>query len=209
MQLCNMAEIEKEEVEFPVCATLWQGGIYIRWQYLIFLFIYIVQLYKEDWEILRMLGCRAVALPSTEQIVCSSVQSCNYLYKYVFKGLDMASVGVEAHGKHDEIKKFVNSRFITASECMWRFFSFDVHGRDPSVQCLAVHENNQHSVILHEDKPQEALRKTQTTTLLGWFELNKHDEEAQKLKYHEIPEHCVWNNTRKQWFQWKEGGTIG
>ena len=25
MQLCNMAEIEKEEVEFPACATLWQG----------------------------------------------------------------------------------------------------------------------------------------------------------------------------------------
>ena len=25
MQLCNMVEIEKEEVEFPVCATLWQG----------------------------------------------------------------------------------------------------------------------------------------------------------------------------------------
>ena len=30
MQLCNMAEIEKEEVEFPACATLWQGGIYIK-----------------------------------------------------------------------------------------------------------------------------------------------------------------------------------
>ena len=35
---------------------------------LFLLFIYIVQLYKEDWEILRMLGCRAVALPGTEQI---------------------------------------------------------------------------------------------------------------------------------------------
>ena len=33
------------------------------------LFMYIVQLYKEDWEILHMLGCWAVALPSTEQIV--------------------------------------------------------------------------------------------------------------------------------------------
>ena len=44
-------------------------GIYIRWQHLILLFIYIVQLYKEDWGILRMLGCRAIALPSTEQIV--------------------------------------------------------------------------------------------------------------------------------------------
>ena len=31
-------------------------------------FMYIVQLYK-DWGILRMLGCPAVALPSTKQIV--------------------------------------------------------------------------------------------------------------------------------------------
>ena len=29
--------------------------------------MYIIQLYKEDWTILCMLGCRAVALPSTEQ----------------------------------------------------------------------------------------------------------------------------------------------
>ena len=44
-------------------------GIYMRWQHLIFfLFMYMVQLYK-DWEILHMLGCRAVALPSTKQIV--------------------------------------------------------------------------------------------------------------------------------------------
>ena len=60
--------IEKEEVEFPVLCHLvvrefTQGGSTL------FLFMYIVQLYKEDWEILRMLGCRAVALPSTEQIV--------------------------------------------------------------------------------------------------------------------------------------------
>ena len=68
MQLSNMAEIEKEEVEsqhVPPCGK----GIYIRWQHLIFLFMYIVQLYKEDWTILRMLGCRAVALPNSEQIV--------------------------------------------------------------------------------------------------------------------------------------------
>ena len=61
MQLCSMAEIEKKEVEFPACATLWQGNC-IRWQHLIFLFIYIVQLYKEDWGTLHMLGCQALAL---------------------------------------------------------------------------------------------------------------------------------------------------
>ena len=43
-------------MEFPACATLWQGNC-IRWQHLIFLFMYIVQLHKEDWGILHMLGC--------------------------------------------------------------------------------------------------------------------------------------------------------
>ena len=44
-------------------------GIYIRWQHLIFVVCTIVQLYKEDWGIMCMLGCQAVALPSTEQTV--------------------------------------------------------------------------------------------------------------------------------------------
>ena len=43
-------------------------GIYIEWQHLIFLFMYMVQLYKEDWTILHILGCQAIALPSTKQI---------------------------------------------------------------------------------------------------------------------------------------------
>ena len=73
MQLCNMAEIEKEEVEFPACATLWQGNLHKVPAPYFLSFIYIVQLYKEDWVILHMLGCRAVALPSTEQIVLSSM----------------------------------------------------------------------------------------------------------------------------------------
>ena len=63
-----MAEIEKEEVEFPACGTLWQGNC-IRWQQLIFLFMFKFQLYKEDWGILHMLGCWAIDLPSTKQIV--------------------------------------------------------------------------------------------------------------------------------------------
>ena len=69
MQLCNMAEIEKEEVEFPACVTLWQGNLHKVAAPYFLLFMYIVQLYTEDWTILHMLGCWAVALPNTEQIV--------------------------------------------------------------------------------------------------------------------------------------------
>ena len=36
--------------------------------------------------------------------ICSSIQSCKYLYKYVYKGPDMASVGIDIGDKGDEIK---------------------------------------------------------------------------------------------------------
>ena len=71
-----MAEIEKEEVEFPACATLWQGNLHKVTAPYFLLFMYKGQLYKEDWTILHMLGCQAVALPSTEQII----------YIYIYKG---------------------------------------------------------------------------------------------------------------------------
>ena len=65
-------------------------GIYIRWQHLIFLFKYMVQPYKEDWTILQhMLGCQAIALPSTEQIV-------NFpCFGYQILRLLMTSSGIE------------------------------------------------------------------------------------------------------------------
>ena len=82
--------------------------------------------------------------------ICSSIVSCKYFYKYVYKGPNMASLGVEVAEKGDEIKKCVNLCFITDSECAWRFCGFEVQGRDPSIQCLTVHEHNQQSVIFKE-----------------------------------------------------------
>ena len=63
-----MAEIEKGSRIPSICHFV-ARGIYIRWQHLIFVLCTVVQLYKEDWELLHMLGCQAVALPSAEQIV--------------------------------------------------------------------------------------------------------------------------------------------
>ena len=55
-------------MEFPVLCHLVAREFTIRGQHLISIIMYTVQLYKEDWGILRVLGCRAVALPSTERI---------------------------------------------------------------------------------------------------------------------------------------------
>ena len=95
--------------------------------------------------------------------ICSSMKSCKYLYKYVYKGPHMASVAIEIRKKpskeqdgsdekeKDEIKKFVNTRFLTATEGYWRIFSFDTHGQDTGIQRLAVHEENTQTITFAEE----------------------------------------------------------
>ena len=56
MQLCTIAELRKKKWNSQCCATLWQGDLHkVTAPY--FCFIYIVQLYKEYWGILHLLGC--------------------------------------------------------------------------------------------------------------------------------------------------------
>ena len=136
--------------------------------------------------------------------ICSSINSCKYLYKYVYKGPDMASVALESQKENndgiiDEIKKSVTSQFMTSSEGCWRIFPFDTHGRDPSIQRLAVHEENMQMVMFNEQNPEESIVNPKNITLLAWFKLNQSDPDARSLKYHEIPEHYVWNASQHKW----------
>ena len=111
--------------------------------------------------------------------------------------------------EQDEIKKFVNLRFITASESYWHISGNDVHGREPSVQRLAVHEENMHTVYFQENNVAEAITNPKNTTLLAWFKLNQIDADAWMLKYHEVPEHYVQNQVQNHWTKRKRGRCIG
>ena len=98
------------------------------------------------------------------------INSCKYLYKYVYKGPDMASVQVVGSQadpvdnntdtkpkEQDEIKKIVNLHFITASEAYWLISGNDVHGRELSIQRLAIHEENMQTVCFQENDVAEAV----------------------------------------------------
>ena len=130
----------------------------------------------------------------------------------------MASVAIESHGSElqpektkdvDEITKYVNCRFLTGSEGNWRIMGFDVHGREPSIQQLAVHEENLQMVTFSENSPDEPITNPKDTTLLAWFKLNQIDTNARNFKYHEIPKHYVWNKNQCKWTQRKKGRCIG
>ena len=117
--------------------------------------------------------------------ICSTINSCKYLYKYVYEGPDMASVQVVGSQadpvdnntdtkpkEQDEIKRFVNLQFITASEAYWRISGNDVHGREPSIQRLAIHKENMQTVYFQENDVAEAVTNPKNTTLFAWFKLN-------------------------------------
>ena len=117
------------------------------------------------------------------------------------KGPDLASVSVESangntskEGHVDEINKFVNSRFVTASMGRWQIFSSDGHGR---------------IVTFNEGNSEQAISNPKDTTLLAWFKLNQADPDARSYKYHEITQHYVWNSHQHKWTRRQKCKCIG
>jgi hypothetical protein len=58
-----------------------------------------------------------------------------YAFKYIHKGGDLASIEVN---RRDEIKRWIEGRYISASEAAWRIFHFDMHDQVPNIVRLQV-----------------------------------------------------------------------
>ncbi|OXV06420.1 hypothetical protein Egran_05812 [Elaphomyces granulatus] len=51
--------------------------------------------------------------------ICGTIRAIRYIHKYIYKGSDRATIEL------DEIKQYVNCRYLGSSEGIWRFFAFD------------------------------------------------------------------------------------
>ena len=73
---------------------------------------------------------------------CSSIKSVKYLFKYVYKGHDWASIAfresgqADKEGNIDEIKAYRDARWVTPPEALWRIYGFDISKNYPPVQQL-------------------------------------------------------------------------
>jgi len=52
--------------------------------------------------------------------------------------------------KTDEIKKYFDCRYVSASEAAWRIFKFDMHERLTTVERLQYHLPNQQMVLFND-----------------------------------------------------------
>lgn len=75
--------------------------------------------------------------------VCASSWIFLYLYKYLFKGPDHARFSLEqdadADQPRDEYRDYVEGRFLSSTEAVYRFFGCHSVWKNPSVACLPVH----------------------------------------------------------------------
>ncbi|GBM82113.1 hypothetical protein AVEN_16189-1 [Araneus ventricosus] len=114
--------------------------------------------------------------------VCACVKSVKYLYKYVYKGHGAASITLKNDDSvnHDEILNFLDGRYVSAPEAMWR---------------LKGQEN-------------EAVERAsiKDTTLTAWFKLNLIDEEAHEYYYADIPQYYVFDKPSTKWQKRQRGG---
>ena len=146
--------------------------------------------------------------------ICSSVKSIKYLFKYVYKGHDCANLElrVASDGQQenvasiDDVSIFLDARYVSAPEAMWRLSEKRMHYQSHAVIRLAVHLDLQQSVYFRPGEEEAAMERSQITTLTAWFHLNSHDPSAHQWLYTQIPNHYVYQKATRRWTPRKRGG---
>jgi hypothetical protein len=155
---------------------------------------------------------------------CNRSRSIKYLFKYINKGPDRAtlileenlhvdgSTGIQHVIDIDEIKAYLDCRYVSSIEACWRIFQFEIHYREPAVERLNFHLENEQPVMFDDSDyldnvlNQPNIRKTKFTE---WMKTNALYEEARELTYFDFPSRWVWHNKDKEWKLRKQRICVG
>ena len=149
--------------------------------------------------------------------VCTSIKCVKYIFKYVHKGSDRATVAVaqpaQAGGHQEqqpavnEIDEYIDGRYIGPCEAAWRLFSFKMHDMSHTVIRLAIHLPDQEQIFFQDGADlQQVVGQERVTTLQGFFNLCALDPEARQYVYTQIPKHYVWNDSQKKYTKRQRNG---
>jgi hypothetical protein len=75
--------------------------------------------------------------------IVNSIRAIKYMYKYTYKGHDRAAMDLaEETGGGDEIRDYLDARYVGPAESAWRLFEFPMHGKSHTIERLPVHRLN-------------------------------------------------------------------
>jgi hypothetical protein len=105
----------------------------------------------------------------------------------------------------DEIQNFLDARYVSACEALWRLFQFDLQCHSQTIVRLQVHLEGEHLVRFSEGFNIQQAADESRSQLLEWFKLNRMDiggNGSRRFTYVEIPKHYTWTKCLRP--TWKE-----
>ena len=124
----------------------------------------------------------------------ASIKAIKYIYKYVYKGHDCTTM--EFGCCQDEIKLYLDSRYVSACEGVWCIFHFHVHQESPPVVHLQVHLKGEQMLTWDKNMAlnlQAVLEQNaaKDTKLTAYFKANSEYPEARETLYQDFPSKFV------------------
>ena len=110
--------------------------------------------------------------------ICASIEAVKYIHKYIYKGYDKTTLEIYQgqDQQRDEIKEYLDARYISAIQSYWQTTEFSMHGESPHVIRLPIHLPNQQLIYYNpENTVDEVLARDNLdkTPLTAWFEANR------------------------------------
>ncbi|CAN1120468.1 hypothetical protein LINPERHAP2_LOCUS212 [Linum perenne] len=149
---------------------------------------------------------------------CNKSRAIKYLFKYINKPPDRTMSVVtgdhnpsnEVAPNTDEIKAFIDCRYLTAGEACWRLFKFDLYSNYPAVVRLSYHLPNKQTVNANSSIGELLESESALTSMfLGWMNKNMICPQARQYTYVEFPQHYTWISKEKVWRERKKKFVIG
>ncbi|WOH08958.1 hypothetical protein DCAR_0728409 [Daucus carota subsp. sativus] len=158
--------------------------------------------------------------------ICNNSRSLKYLFKYCLKGHDTATMLLKRKNDNsaniasaaskskifDEVKHYLDGRYVCASEAAWRILGFDIHSRWPSVDRLPIHLLESKYVSFKTgDSLQNVCKRADAkmSKLEAWFVANQKLPEARNYTYAEFPTYFTWLPKECKWKYRQRGEVVG
>ncbi|KAK7311202.1 hypothetical protein RJT34_09186 [Clitoria ternatea] len=151
---------------------------------------------------------------------CNQSTSIKYLFKYIHKGYDHITATIVPSQTEDEsfvqvideIKDYLDCRYISPCEACWRIFSFPIHNRTPAVERLYFHLPNEQSIYFNDYEDIDSLLSRPTikdSMFTSWMDANKKYSKGKNLTYAQFVSKFVYVAKERRWKPRKQGYTIG
>ena len=137
--------------------------------------------------------------------ICANVKACKYIFKYVHKGSDRASLCIEQENSGvpdgvvpdpvDKIQEYQDARWVGSAEACWRIFAFKLHDHSLAIEWLSIHLLDQHSVLFNNNVDLSDVVHSVgncQTILTAFFQLNQQEGQAEDLFYTDLPNQYIW-----------------